>query len=200
MEISSVALFVVWCTRERDKHAHSYKRNKTKKAWGNTKVQDLCHHAFDDIWQSIWSFSHSWDLWRRDQIQAQGVATQREREREFSYFLCSDGCETCLLFDRTWTKLSLKFPPSQQLKTLFVSHKVQDLSEYRKSSTNLALWPQKKRVVLVYNNLMKKKKKRGEMIDLLIFQMYSTCKEGSHTRRNMSNCKREGGRGRKGDP
>jgi hypothetical protein len=40
---------------------------------------------------------------------------------------------------------------------------------------------------------LKKKKKRGEMIDLLIFQMYSTCKEGSHTRRNMSNCKREGG-------
>jgi len=34
-----------------------------------------------------------------DQNQAQGGAT--EREREFSYFLCSDGCETCLLFDRT---------------------------------------------------------------------------------------------------
>jgi hypothetical protein len=32
----------------------------------------------------------------------------------------------------------LKFPPSQQLKTLFLSHKVQDLSEYKKSSTNLA--------------------------------------------------------------
>jgi hypothetical protein len=44
----------------------------------------------------------------------------------------------------------------------------------------------------------KKKKKRGEMIDLLIFQMYGTCKEGSHTRRNMSNCKREGGGGGKG--
>jgi hypothetical protein len=41
----------------------------------------------------------------------------------------------------------------------------------------------------------KKKKKRGEMIDLLIFQKYSTCKEGSHTRRNMSNCKREEGGG-----
>jgi hypothetical protein len=46
----------------------------------------------------------------------------------------------------------------------------------------------------------KKKKKRGEMIDLLIFQMYRTCKEGSHTRRNMSNCKREGGGGGKGGP
>jgi hypothetical protein len=42
----------------------------------------------------------------------------------------------------------------------------------------------------------KKKKKRGEMIDLLIFQMYSTCKEGNHARRNMSNCKREEGGGR----
>jgi hypothetical protein len=41
----------------------------------------------------------------------------------------------------------------------------------------------------------KKKKMRGEMIDLLIFQMYSTCKEGSHTRRNMSDCKRERGGG-----
>jgi len=42
---------------------------------------------------------------------------------------------------------------------------------------------------------LRRTKKRGEMIDLLIFQKYSTCKEGSHTRRNMSNCKREEGGG-----
>jgi hypothetical protein len=52
MEISSVALFVVWRTRERDTHT-LLQLDKTKKAWGNTKVQDLCHHAFDEIRQSI---------------------------------------------------------------------------------------------------------------------------------------------------
>ncbi len=112
----SLQLLCLWCgAAERERHTHSYKRDKTKKACGNTKVQDLCHHAFDEIRQSIWSFSHSWGLWRWDQIQAQWGATHTQ---SFLIFFVVMGVK----FDRTWTKLLLKFPPSQQLKTLFLSH------------------------------------------------------------------------------
>jgi hypothetical protein len=84
----SLLLLSLWCgAPERETHTHSYKRDNTKKSCGNTKVQDLCHHAFDEIRQSIWSFSRSWDLWRWDQIQAQGGATERERERVFLFSL-----------------------------------------------------------------------------------------------------------------